>query len=317
MALTKVSSSLVSDNAITTGKLVDGGVHSADIADVAVTSAKIANNAITSTQLADNAVTATKVPDGTQFTLGATSFTGAITTNSTVDGIDIATRDAILTSTTTTAGAALPKAGGAMTGAITTNSTFDGIDIATRDAVLTSTTTTANAAAPLANPTLTGTPAAPTASGSTSTTQLATTAFVQQELTTLIGGAPSTLNDLNELAAAINDDANYNSTLTTALATKLPLAGGTMTGALVFGDGNVFKTGDDLVIGTGDTGVAFHDGVDSIIPWNISSAGYRNNAIDIGTSSYGFKDLHLVGNALIGGTLGALTFKVTLKNRLS
>ena len=37
---------------------------------------------------------------------------------------------------------------------------------------------------------------------------------------------------MNELAAAINDDANYNSTLTTALATKLPLAGGTMTGAL-------------------------------------------------------------------------------------
>jgi hypothetical protein len=71
-----------------------------------------------------------------------------------------------------------------------------------------------------------------TAAGGTSTTALASTAFVQQELTTLIGGAPSTLNDLNELAAAINDDANYNSTLTTALATKLPLAGGTMTGNL-------------------------------------------------------------------------------------
>ena len=48
-----------------------------------------------------------------------------------------------LTTATTTANAALPKAGGAMTGAITTNSTFDGVDIATRDAVLTSTTTTA------------------------------------------------------------------------------------------------------------------------------------------------------------------------------
>jgi len=47
----------------------------------------------------------------------------------------------------TIASAALPKAGGAMTGAITTNSTFDGIDIATRDAILTSTTTIANAAA--------------------------------------------------------------------------------------------------------------------------------------------------------------------------
>ena len=59
------------------------------------------------------------------------AMTGAITTNSTFDGVDIATRDGVLTSTTTTAGAALPKAGGAMTGAITTNSTFDGRDVAT------------------------------------------------------------------------------------------------------------------------------------------------------------------------------------------
>ena len=35
-----------------------------------------------------------------------------------MDGVDIATRDGVLSSTTTTAGAALPKSGGAMTGAI-------------------------------------------------------------------------------------------------------------------------------------------------------------------------------------------------------
>ena len=64
--------------------------------------------------------------------------------------------DADLTTATTTANAALPKAGGAVTGAITTNSTFDGVDIATRDAVLTSTTTTANAALPKAGGTVTG-----------------------------------------------------------------------------------------------------------------------------------------------------------------
>ena len=51
----------------------------------------------------------------------------------------------------------LPLSGGAMTGAITTNSTFDGVDIATRDAVLTSTTTTAGAALPKAGGTLSGT----------------------------------------------------------------------------------------------------------------------------------------------------------------
>jgi len=50
--------------------------------------------------------------------LAGGDVTGAITTNSTFDGVDIATRDAVLTSTTTTAGAALPKAGGTLTGAI-------------------------------------------------------------------------------------------------------------------------------------------------------------------------------------------------------
>jgi hypothetical protein len=50
-------------------------------------------------------------------------MTGAITTNSTFDGVDIAVRDAILTSTTTTADAALPKAGGTMTGALTVSGT--------------------------------------------------------------------------------------------------------------------------------------------------------------------------------------------------
>ena len=84
------------------------------------------------------------------------AMTGAITTNSTFDGVDIATRDGVLTSTTTTANAALPKSGGAMTGAITTNSTFDGVDIATRDGVLTTTTNTANAALPKAGGTMTG-----------------------------------------------------------------------------------------------------------------------------------------------------------------
>ena len=47
-----------------------------------------------------------------------------ITVGGTVDGIDIATRDGVLTSTTTTANAALPKAGGAMTGAITSATAF-------------------------------------------------------------------------------------------------------------------------------------------------------------------------------------------------
>ena len=56
--------------------------------------------------------------DSTKLPLAGGALTGAVTTNSTFDGVDIATRDAILTSTTTTAAAALPKAGGTMTGNI-------------------------------------------------------------------------------------------------------------------------------------------------------------------------------------------------------
>ena len=63
---------------------------------------------------AANGITSTAAANS----FGATAFSGAVTTNSTIDGIDIATRDGVLTSTTTTANAALPKAGGTMTGNI-------------------------------------------------------------------------------------------------------------------------------------------------------------------------------------------------------
>jgi len=83
---------------------------------------------------------------------------------------------------------------------------------------------------------------ATTQSASDDSTKLATTAFVQAAVTSLIDGAPGSLNTLNELAAAINDDSSYATTLTTALATKLPLAGGTLTGAL-----NIATTSDELL----------------------------------------------------------------------
>jgi hypothetical protein len=46
----------------------------------------------------------------------------------------------------------------------------------------------------------------------------------------VVNGAPAALDTLKELADALNDDANFASTVTTALAGKFPLAGGTLTG---------------------------------------------------------------------------------------
>jgi hypothetical protein len=76
--------------------------------------------------------------------------------------------------------------------------------------------------APLSSPTLTGTPSAPTASAATNTTQIATTAFVRTEISNLVASAPSTLDTLNELATALGNDANFATTVTTALSGKEP-----------------------------------------------------------------------------------------------
>jgi hypothetical protein len=73
----------------------------------------------------------------------------------------------------------------------------------------------------LAAPAFTGVPTAPTAAANTNTTQIATTAYVQTEITDLIGGAPGALDTLNELAAAINDDSSFASTVTTSLGGKV------------------------------------------------------------------------------------------------
>ena len=69
-----------------------------------------------------------------------------------------------------------------------------------------------------------------TQAASDNTTKIATTAYVTTAIANLADSAPSTLNTLNELAAALGDDANFSTTVTNSIAGKLPLAGGTMTG---------------------------------------------------------------------------------------
>ncbi|MGV6110561.1 beta strand repeat-containing protein [Escherichia coli] len=84
--------------------------------------------------------------------------------------------------------------------------------------------------APLNSPHLSGTPTVPTASQGTNSTQIANTAFVKAAITALINGAPGTLDTLKEIAAAINNDPNFSTTINNALALKAPLASPAFTG---------------------------------------------------------------------------------------
>ena len=92
---------------------------------------------------------------------------------------------------------------------------------------------------PLAGGTMTGA----VAMGSQKITGLAdgtasADAINKGQLDDLIDNAPAALNTLNELAAALGDDVNFSTTVATNIATKLPLAGGTMTGPILNADGS-------------------------------------------------------------------------------
>jgi hypothetical protein len=63
-------------------------------------------------------------------------------------------------------------------------------------------------------------------------TGLATEDYVDQAVANLVGSAPETLDTLNELAAALGDDANFATTVTTALSEKAPINNPTFTGTV-------------------------------------------------------------------------------------
>ena len=72
-----------------------------------------------------------------------------------------------------------------------------------------------------------------------SSNSYATETYVDTAVQAVIDSAPAALDTLNELAAALGDDANFAGTMTTSLAGKLALAGGTMTGDIAMGSNTI------------------------------------------------------------------------------
>ncbi len=72
----------------------------------------------------------------------------------------------------------------------------------------------------------------------------ATKVYVDTSIANVIDAAPAALDTLNELAAALGDDANFSTTVTNSIAAKLPLAGGTLSGALAMGTSKITGVGN-------------------------------------------------------------------------
>ena len=140
-----------------------------------------------------------------------------------------------------------------------------------------------------------------TSTGDSDTT-VANTAFVQQEIAALVASAPGTLNTLNELAAALGDDASFSTTVTDSIATKLPLAGGTLTGALAMNTNAITSTGDltldaagDIILDADGTQVRFKDAGTEFLQIQSDSTNAKlysagNISLDADAGSTFFKD---------------------------
>ena len=213
---------------------------------------------------------------GTTTVTSAATFDGALIANSvdigggTIDTTQIgATTPSTVTGTTVTAANFVGPIAGAVTGDLTGNVTGNVTGDVTGD--VTGNITAGSGTSSFTNVTINGSLNMNAGTASTITglsnpvlgSDAATKTYVDAEVSAVIDAAPGALDTLNELAAALGDDANYATTTTNALATKLPLAGGTMSGTLAMGTSKITGLGTPTA-GTDATTKSYVDAGDAL-----------------------------------------------------
>ena len=218
----------------------------------------------------------TTVSTSGQATLATVDINGGV-----IDGAIIgATTPAAITGTTVTATSFVGPVTGNITGNLTGNVTGN----VTGD--LTGNVTASSGSSTFNNVTINGTLNMDAATNATitnlsthvNTGDAASKGYVDTQVANLVDSAPGTLDTLNELAAALGDDPNFSTTITTSIATKLPLAGGTMTGAIAMGT--------NKITGLGDPTAAQDAATQNYVTTNFLdlSGGTMTGAIDMGSS---------------------------------
>jgi hypothetical protein len=112
-------------------------------------------------------------------------------------------------------------------------------------------------------------------------TDAATKSYVDTQISNLVDAAPGALDTLNELAAAINDDASFSTTVTNSIATKVAKAGDSMTGALSMGNNKI----TDLASPTASTDAVPKSYIDTVFGSTSSAATSATSAANSASSA--------------------------------
>ena len=137
---------------------------------------------------------------------------------------------------------------------------------------------------------------ATTQSASDNSTNVATTAYVTTALSNLVDSSPSALNTLNELAAALGDDANFSTTVTNSIATKSPINNPEFTGTVKAAQSGNFNI---PTASSGNADISF-DGSNFTIVSNSSSANLK-----LQTNSQDAVTIAANGNTTFAGTISS------------
>ena len=251
-----INSTNIIDGSITSTDIADGTIVNADIAsNAAIAGTKLENSGVVAgsygsssaipivtvdaqgliTTASTTAIDSTTIANGTSnvavsnngditttragtatLVVGGTGVqvTGNIGVTGTVDGRDVASDgnklDGIEAGSTGDQTAAEIRA---LVGSASDSNVFTDADHAKLDAITTSNGVILNGVT------------ATTQSQGDGSTKIATTAYTDTAVSNLVDSSPSALNTLNELAAALGDDANFSTTVTNSIATKLATNG--------------------------------------------------------------------------------------------
>jgi fibronectin-binding autotransporter adhesin len=259
--------------------ITPNGSGEVDISKVDIDSGTIDNTAIGSSTASSGAFTT--VTTSGQATLASADINGG-----TVDGAVIGgSSPQAITGTTITAntgfvGGVTGNVTGNLTGNVTGNVTGDLTGDVTGNITASSGTSTVQNLVVNGTANFTNTPLT-NISDPSSAQDAATKNYVDTQVAGLVDSAPGTLDTLNELAAALGDDPDFATTITNSIATKLPLAGGTMSGAIAMGTSKITGVGDPTA--NQDAATKNYTDTQDALKLNLSG-GTMSGAIAMGTN---------------------------------